>query len=152
MAILVTIDHRAWKKSRSIDRLARQAALAALKTAGSDPSRCDLAISFASDATLARLNRQWRATNGPTNVLSFPARPVHGGRFLGDVILAGGVVGREARRQGKRLPDHAAHLIVHGVLHLLGHDHHKTSAARKMEHIEIRALRSLGIGNPYLCN
>jgi probable rRNA maturation factor len=149
MAISVMIDHRAWKKSRGTDRLARKAARAALEVAGIDLSRCDLAITFASDSRLAALNRQWRAKNKPTNVLSFPAHPGHDGRFLGDIVLASGVIKREAAQQGKRLLDHAAHLIVHGVLHLLGHDHDDTSAARRMERMEVRALEALGIGNPY---
>jgi probable rRNA maturation factor len=149
MAISVMIDHRAWKKSRSIDRLARKAARAALEVAGIDLSCCDLAITFASDSQLAALNRQWRAKDKSTNVLSFPAHPDHGGCFLGDIVLASGVIRREAEEQGKRLLDHAAHLIVHGVLHLLGHGHDDTSAARRMERMEARALEALGIGNPY---
>jgi probable rRNA maturation factor len=149
MAISVMIDHRAWKKnSRSMDRLARKAARAALEVAGMDLPRCDLAITFASDSRLAALNRRWRAKDKPTNVLSFPAAH-HGGRFLGDVVLASGVIKREAEEQGKPLLNHAAHLIVHGVLHLLGHDHDDTSAARRMERMEIRALEALGIENPY---
>jgi probable rRNA maturation factor len=152
MAISVTIDHKAWKGSLTVNRLARRAARAALKIAGADPSRCDLSITFTSDATLARLNRNWRARNKPTNVLSFPARRQADGRFLGDVILAAGVIRREAKEQGKSLPNHTSHLIVHGVLHLLGYDHHKISAAREMERMEVRALRSLGIDDPYHCN
>jgi probable rRNA maturation factor len=149
MAISVMIDHMAWKRSLGVNRFARLAARAALKVAGADPSRYDLSITFTDDATLARLNRKWRAKNRPTNVLSFPARRQSGERFLGDVILAAGVIKREAEEQGKSLSSHASHLIVHGVLHLLGHDHDEISAARKMERMEVRALESLGIENPY---
>jgi probable rRNA maturation factor len=148
MAISVMIDPKAWKGPLGVNRLARQAARAALAVAGADPSNYDLSITFADDATLARLNRKWRAKNRPTNVLSFPARQ-SGERFLGDVILAAGVIKREAEEQGKSLSSHASHLIVHGVLHLLGHDHDEISAARKMERMEVRALESLGIENHY---
>jgi probable rRNA maturation factor len=149
MAISVMIDHKAWKGPLAVNRLARRAARAALKVAGADPSRYDLSVNFTDDATLVRLNRKWRAKNRPTNVLSFPARRRPGERFLGDVILAAGVIKREAEEQGKSLSSHASHLIVHGVLHLLGHDHHEISAARKMQRMEVRAMESLGIKNPY---
>jgi probable rRNA maturation factor len=149
MAISVMIDRKAWRRPPGVDRLARQAARAALAVAGADPSHYDLSITFADDATLARLNRKWRAKKKPTNVLSFPACRRPGERFLGDVILAAGVIKREAEEQGKSLSSHASHLIVHGVLHLLGHDHHEVAAARKMERMEARAMLSLGIENPY---
>jgi probable rRNA maturation factor len=149
MAISVMIDHRAWKKSRSIDRLARKATRAALEVAGVDLSRCNLAITFASDSRLASLNRKWRAQDKSTNVLSFPAPSRHADRFLGDIVLASGMIRREAKEQGKRLLDHTAHLIVHGVLHLLGHNHADASSARRMERMEVRALETLGIANPY---
>ena len=150
MAVFVSIDHRSWKAARRFGRLARSAAASALKTAGVDPSRFDLAISLASDGAVARLNEKWRGKSGPTNVLSFPAAPLGGGRFLGDVIVSSGVIRREALEQGKSVHDHTAHLIVHGVLHLLGYDHQGARAARRMERIEIRALDMIGIADPYL--
>lgn len=149
MAILVSIDHRAWKSARLLSRLAKTSASAALDAAGMDPARCELSIRFAGDAASARLNRQWRARSGPTNVLSFPAARSAESGFLGDIILASGVIRREARAQGKSLSDHVAHLIVHGVLHLLGHDHQERRAARKMERMEISALAAMGIADPY---
>ncbi len=101
-----------------------------------------------------RLNRTWRGKDKPTNVLSFPAadgeaRPKDAPRLLGDVVLAGGVVAAEAEAQGKRLSAHLAHLVVHGVLHLLGHDHERDRDAKRMEALEIRILRTLGVANPY---
>jgi probable rRNA maturation factor len=151
MAIMVRIDRRAWKVSGGMDRLARRSARAALAAAGADP-RSDLSITFASDRTIAGLNRRWRARNAATNVLSFPAPPRYRGGFLGDIVLAAGVIRSEAAQQGKSLSDHAAHLIVHGVLHLLGHDHHRSTEARRMERLEIRALETLGIADPYRYN
>jgi probable rRNA maturation factor len=149
MAISVSIDQRSWKADRHLSRLVRSAAAAALKTAGADPFRFDLAIRFAGDASVAALNRKWRGKDGPTNVLSFPAGRPRQDRFLGDIILASGVIRREAREQGKNLYDHVAHLVVHGVLHLLGHDHGEVRPARKMERLEIRALEMIGIADPY---
>ena len=149
MAVFVSIDQRSWKAARRLSRLARSAAAAALKTAGADPARFDLSISLAGDSASAGLNEKWRGRRGPTNVLSFPAAPTGDGRFLGDVILSSGVIRREAVEQGKSVHDHTAHLIVHGVLHLLGYDHHEARAARRMERIEIRALDTIGIADPY---
>ena len=149
MAVFVSIDQRSWKAARRLSRLARSAAAAALKTAGADPARFDLSISLAGDSACARLNEKWRGRLGPTNVLSFPAAASGDGRFLGDVILASGVIRREAVEQGKSVYDHTAHLIVHGVLHLLGYDHHEARSARRMERVEIRALDTIGIADPY---
>jgi probable rRNA maturation factor len=149
MAISVKIDHRAWRSSRSPERLARRAARAALNVAGLSTLDSDLSITFASDAAMTKLNHMWRGRNAPTNVLSFATPRRHRGNFIGDVVLGSDVVKKEAASQGKNLSSHAAHLVVHGVLHLLGYDHNEGSAARKMERMEIRALKSLGIANPY---
>ena len=91
-----------------------------------------------------KLNRRFRKKNYATNVLSFPY-----GRGSGDIVLCHPVIAKEAREQGKTLRAHYAHLIVHGVLHLRGHDHLRRSAAARMEKAEIRILRRLGFGDPY---
>ncbi len=87
-----------------------------------------------------RLNRIFRGRNKATNVLTFDT---------GDIVLCHPVIAREAREQGKPLDAHYAHLVVHGVLHLRGHDHAKTRDAERMERAEIRILRRLGYANPY---
>lgn len=97
------------------------------------------------------LNRQYRGRDYATNVLSFPAELPPGLRLplLGDLILCAPVVAREAAEQGKPLRHHYAHMTVHGVLHLLGHDHLVDDEAERMEALERKALASLGIADPY---
>ena len=98
-----------------------------------------------------RLNRDYRGKDRPTNVLSFPASAEerdHGGA-LGDLVICAPVVGREARAQRKAPAAHWAHLVVHGVLHLHGHDHERPREARAMEALEVEILRGLGYQDPY---
>ncbi len=103
------------------------------------------------DAAITQLNHQFRGKNGPTNVLSFP--PAHLGDslegFLGDIALAAETIVEEANFQGKRFENHAAHLVVHGFLHLLGYDHENPADAEAMEAREREILASLGIEDPY---
>jgi probable rRNA maturation factor len=103
------------------------------------------------DATEAQaLNRDFRGRDYPANVLSFPAGyTVEGRRYLGDIALCVPVLRQEAEAQCKPLAHHCAHLLLHGVLHLLGHDHEDPHAARAMESIERRLLARLGIPDPY---
>ena len=98
-----------------------------------------------------RLNSAYRGRDKPTNVLSFAASPAERefGRALGDLAICATVVAEEAREQGKSLPAHWAHMVVHGVLHLHGHDHQRARAARAMERLEVEILRGLGYQNPY---
>jgi probable rRNA maturation factor len=97
------------------------------------------------------LNAQWRRRESATNVLSFPADlpPELGEALLGDLVICAPVVAREAAEQGKAEADHWAHLVVHGVLHLLGHDHQDDAEAEAMEALERHVLAGLGIADPY---
>lgn len=96
-----------------------------------------------------RLNLQYRGKDKPTNVLSFRSEAVPGEPQLGDLVICAPVVSREAREQGKALLSHWAHMVVHGCLHLRGHDHENEAEARRMETREIRILKDLGFDNPY---
>lgn len=98
-----------------------------------------------------QLNRRYRGRDYATNVLSFPAEFPSGVdlALLGDLVICAPVVAREAAEQGKPLRDHYAHLTIHGLLHLLGHDHDNAADAARMEKLEIRILAHLGIPDPY---
>lgn len=111
----------------------------------------EVSLLLTDDAHQRDLNSQWRGIDSPTNVLSFPdGSPLpDGGRLLGDVVLALDTCRREAREQGKSLADHTAHMVVHGVLHLLGFDHEEAEEAAVMESLEVRLLAAMGIADPY---
>ena len=108
----------------------------------------DLTILLADDAVIRDLNARFRGKDVATNVLSFPAA-ASAHPHLGDIALAHGVCANEAAAQGKRLADHLSHLVVHGVLHLLGHDHDADAQAEAMEALERTILSRLGIADPY---
>jgi probable rRNA maturation factor len=98
------------------------------------------------------LNRRWRGRNKATNVLAFPSgeTDAQGCTYLGDIVICAPVVRTEARTQNIPLRDHFAHLVIHGVLHLLGYDHQEPNGAAAMEDREIGALARIGIANPYI--
>ena len=107
-------------------------------------ARAEVTLRVVGAPESGRLNEKYRMKNGPTNVLSFP----YGGGS-GDLVLCHPVIRKEAKEQRKTLAAHYAHLVVHGILHLRGHDHARKSDAARMERREIRILRRLGIGDPY---
>jgi probable rRNA maturation factor len=134
-----------WKRSLpGAGRLVRRAAKATLAAVAEGPAEVSFAL--ADDAAVRVLNRDYRGKDKPTNVLSFESgeRP-----FLGDVVLALETVLAEAEDQGKPAADHLTHLVVHGVLHLLGHDHETAGDAKKMEKVEVAVLADLGVPDPY---
>ncbi len=162
ISVAVTLLDPDWPRAvPAVEDLARRAAEAALATAADSGaakdvfSACDAEISLvlADDAMLRRHNRDYRNIDKPTNVLAFAAAETPGGRdgplLLGDVLLARETLAREAREQGKRPADHFCHLVVHGVLHLLGQDHESETEARVMERLEVAALVRLGVADPY---
>lgn len=112
----------------------------------------EISILLTDDATVRGLNRRHRAKDTATNVLSFPIgfeAATAGPCLMGDIVLACETVTAEAHDQGKPVADHLRHLVVHGVLHLLGHDHMTDSEATVMEELEIATLAGLGVPNPY---
>jgi probable rRNA maturation factor len=134
-----------------IEAICRSTAEATL-AAAAEAREQELSLLLADDAALRTLNRDWRGKDQPTNVLSFPAGAPAASdapRLLGDVALAYETVAREADEQGKTLADHTRHLLVHGILHLLGHDHALEAEAERMEGLERSILAGLGVADPY---
>jgi probable rRNA maturation factor len=119
----------------------------------------EIAVRLTNDEEVHALNRDFRGKDKPTNVLSFPqvqtdlldtlSNSDDGEILLGDIVLARETCAREAEEKGISIPDHATHLIVHGTLHLVGYDHMDDASATAMEALEVKALASLGIANPY---
>ena len=141
-----------WARLTGAEELAQKAAEAALAVADEQDEDFEVSVMLCDDAAIRELNRTWRGKDKPTNVLSFPApeQPgVTGPRHLGDIALAYETLVRESEEESKELAHHYAHLIVHGVLHLLGYDHETEEEAEIMEGLEVKALASLGIADPY---
>lgn len=130
---------------RSLRRYA-QCAYAALRRR---PARLTLRIVGGTEGR--RLNRRWRARDKATNVLSFPHPVLPGVRppVLGDIVLCAPVIAREARARGIPPPAHWAHLVTHGVLHLLAHTHERADDTRRMQALERRVLAVMGFPDPY---
>ena len=126
----------------------RQWVLQALPTG---QAAAELTIRIVDEAEITSLNMQYRGKDGATNVLSFPYEPMEGvdTELLGDVVICAPVVASEAIAQGKPLEAHWAHLVIHGVLHLLGYDHKQQHDALRMESAETELLADLGYQNPY---
>jgi len=152
-----------WDRKSDWDRLVHRAAEAAVLESAfpqlaSSPRPAELSVRLARNEDVQELNASWRGEDRPTNVLSFPLAEaaeladvdVDGPELmLGDIILAHGVCAAEASEKGISVEQHAAHLIIHGTLHLIGHDHHDEAEAVDMEAREVRALARLGIADPY---
>jgi len=153
--------NRACPAAKGLARDAARLALASgmahsgVKPPGRPWDRIELGITLADDAVQRRLNRAYRGRDMPTNVLSFAASepgirvPPGAPLLLGDVVLAFETVVREAAEQGKPVADHLRHLVVHGVLHLLGYDHANDADAARMEALETSILAELGVPAPY---
>ncbi|GAC1573557.1 MAG: rRNA maturation RNase YbeY [Sphingomicrobium sp.] len=154
-----------WDSSIAWGPLAERAAAAAVAEGGfpqlvATPRPVEIALRLTSDEEVRALNAKWRGKDKPTNVLSFPMAKADelvdpGSKedpelMLGDIVLAQGVCAAEAAEMAIAIETHAAHLMVHGTLHLLGYDHGDDATAQDMEARETRALARLGIADPYL--
>ena len=154
--LAVSVDDPRWRDVTAAPVIdLRPAVESAIAAAGGPGGALEVSVVLADDAQVRRLNRDFRGIDKPTNVLSFeltegagaprPGRPL----LLGDVVMAFETVVEEARQQLKSPRDHTIHLVVHGVLHLLGYDHRTEAGARTMERLETRVLADLEIADPY---
>lgn len=142
--IEISIDGDGWAAIGDLNQLGREAVRAtwAAVDAGSE---YEISILFTTDDRIRSLNAQFRNVDASTNVLAFPSDPP----LIGDVALALETVLRESREHGKPVRHHVSHLLVHGILHLLGYDHLSLAERRYMEELEIAILDELGIPDPY---
>lgn len=154
--VQVLVRAGAWKKAlprvAATCRVAARAAYARKRRRAS----AEVSVLLAGDAFVRALNRDYRGQDKATNVLAFAAQEGGGPKprpgatvMLGDVVVAYGTSAREAAREGKSLGDHLSHLVVHGLLHLMGHDHDTDRKARAMERLEAKVLAGIGVADPY---
>lgn len=143
--IEIEVEAEAWTVALpDAEAVVERAAQASLGTVEGD-----IVVLLTDDAAVRELNGRFRDKDKPTNVLSFPA-PENAFPHLGDIVLAYGVCATEAEAQSKTLADHLSHLVVHGVLHLLGRDHEDDTEAEEMEAEERDILAQIGVADPYL--
>ena len=147
----VAIEFPDWQSLENPSRLVEEAILAAVAESRAVlAANAEISVVLCGDAFIRELNRKWRGRDEPTNVLSFPAGgDLASAPLLGDIVIAFETTSREAIEAGKPLRDHLAHLVVHGFLHLIGHDHAETAEAVAMETLERAILARLGIADPY---
>ena len=147
----ISIEFPDWHSLGNPSQLVEDAILAAVAESRAVlAANAEISVVLCGDAFIRELNRKWRGRDEPTNVLSFPAAgDLASAPLLGDIIIAFETTAREAAEAGKPLRDHLAHLVVHGFLHLIGHDHAETAEAVAMETLERAILARLGIADPY---
>lgn len=152
----IRAQSRLWRELgdlKTLRALVNEALAAGLAVAPRRPlDGAELSVLLTDDRRIRIVNRDWRGFDKATNVLSFPAAAperIEGSPLLGDIVVAYETVAREAQAEGKSLPDHFRHLVIHGLLHLLGEDHETETEAQRMEALEVAALAHLGIADPY---
>ncbi|MCE8007549.1 rRNA maturation RNase YbeY [Aestuariivita sp.] len=164
MPLEIIVEDDRWS-GLPLEPLARRAVLATLEHLGVAADCAEVALLACDDTRIALLNTEFRDKPVPTNVLSWPSEergaPSDGARprppqpaqtgeiALGDIAISWDTCAAEAREAGKSMPDHVTHLVVHGLLHLLGYDHLRDRDATLMEETEAQILGSLGINDPY---
>lgn len=154
LEIDLAVEAGEWPPELELRQMVGQAVSAAFAEIGAGrPGHSELGVTFTDDAHIRALNAGWRGKEKPTNVLSFPAFPeTKEGPLppmLGDIVLAAETVQRESALENKPFEHHITHLVVHGLLHLLGYDHETDEQAQEMEGLERAALARLAIPDPY---
>ena len=153
LTLELRLQSRRWRELGDLRPRIEAAIAAGLAEARLRPLEgAELSLLLTDDKRIRAVNREWRGFDKPTNVLSFPAVPperVASSPVLGDIVLALETLTREAEAEGKSLGDHLSHLVIHGLLHLLGEDHETEAEAQRMEAMETAALARLGIPDPY---
>ena len=150
LCIDIAVEHEAWRGLGDLETLAARAGAAVLLASAIHAADgVEWSIVLADDAFVRALNARWRGKDKPTNVLSFPTNEATRKHAIGDVVVAWETSAREADERGWSMPNYLAHLLVHGLLHLLGYDHETDQEAEAMEAVEARALASLGIASPF---
>lgn len=150
----IAVEAGEWPVEQQLAEWVGRAASAVFAEIGDTrPGRSELGVIFTDDAHIKTLNADWRDKDKPTNVLSFPAFPERRQGplppMLGDIVLAAETVAQESALENKPLEHHITHLVVHGLLHLLGYDHETDEEADEMEAMERAALARLAIPDPY---
>ena len=149
----IRMQSRKWREVGDLRPRVTAAIGAALALAPVKPSPgAELSLLLTDDKRIRIVNRDWRGFDKATNVLSFPAAPperIAASPVVGDIVLAFETVAREAQAEEKSFGDHLSHLVIHGLLHLLGEDHETEAEAQRMEALETAALARLGIADPY---
>jgi probable rRNA maturation factor len=150
----LAIEAEGWPQVKELEALVQTALLTAEKELSLSPEYpTEVSFLFTDDLTIRGINNEWRGKDKPTNVLSFPAFPLRPGMapkpLLGDIVIALETVQREAIEEQKSFENHLTHMIVHGLLHLLGYDHETDDDAEQMEHLERHILETLAIPDPY---
>ena len=152
-ALDIIVPSTLWRGLPRARRVARETIAACVAETGiAARERMEVSLCLADDARVRALNARWRGLDKPTNVLSFPASPperLGESPMLGDIALAYETLARESEQSGTPLADHYRHLVVHGFLHLIGHDHRSDGEAARMEALEKKILARLGVSNPY---
>jgi probable rRNA maturation factor len=153
LAIDLAVEDEGWRDVPDLEQLVKRTLQEAQDASGvALAPGAELSVLLCDDATIRTLNRTWRAQDKATNVLSFPASsplPLSERPLLGDLAIALETTRREAEQDDKPIEDHLRHLLVHGFLHLVGHDHETAPDADRMEALETRILARLGIADPY---
>lgn len=156
IAIALNVEDEAWTTAGlgDVEALARACVSATAGAAGLPADlETEIGVTLTDDARIRVLNARWRGRDEATNVLSFPMTGLSPGEppgpMLGDLVLARQTLHAEAIAEKKGVADHFCHLLVHGMLHCLGHDHEDAADAEAMEALEVRILGGLGIADPY---